>query len=155
MERECPYTYGEDDGTVKQCVERGHCGCDEKEGVMELKPCPFCGKEPRVTHRAASDEGLHAGGYVAFIACFCGTYSAKAHQPGGGNTVAEAIQHAGERWNTRARADMADELAARLESNQELLAAMLHERRPESEIEQEMLDNREALNNVDALKEGE
>ena len=24
----CPYTWQGDDGSVKQCEERGHCGCD-------------------------------------------------------------------------------------------------------------------------------
>jgi hypothetical protein len=27
----CPYAWSGDDGTAKQCVERGHCGCDESD----------------------------------------------------------------------------------------------------------------------------
>jgi hypothetical protein len=27
----CPYPITGDDGTAKQCIERGHCGCDEAE----------------------------------------------------------------------------------------------------------------------------
>lgn len=30
-EGSCPHAFPEDDGTAKQCVERGHCGCDEKD----------------------------------------------------------------------------------------------------------------------------
>jgi len=26
----CPYPFPEDNGTAKQCIDRGHCGCDEK-----------------------------------------------------------------------------------------------------------------------------
>ena len=36
----CPYPIGDDDGTVKQCVERGHCGCSERiwDPIISDKP---------------------------------------------------------------------------------------------------------------------
>lgn len=27
MQNDCPHPIGDDDGTVRQCVERGHCAC--------------------------------------------------------------------------------------------------------------------------------
>lgn len=30
----CPYPIGDDDGTAKQCVERLHCGCSEREELQ-------------------------------------------------------------------------------------------------------------------------
>jgi len=29
----CPFPIKGDDGTIKQCIERGHCGCDESKKV--------------------------------------------------------------------------------------------------------------------------
>lgn len=31
MEGKCPYPLPGDNGTVKDCISKGHCGCDEQE----------------------------------------------------------------------------------------------------------------------------
>ena len=31
-EKPCPYPIPGDDGTAKDCVSKGHCGCGEEEG---------------------------------------------------------------------------------------------------------------------------
>jgi Lar family restriction alleviation protein len=65
----------------------------------ELKPCPFCGGEPKTSHRPESEAG--GGGHVAFVVCYCGGYSSTAHQMGHAETVQAAIAEAIEKWNTR------------------------------------------------------
>jgi Lar family restriction alleviation protein len=64
----------------------------------DLLPCPFCGRQPKVTSRAAAqgESDRTWSGMLWFIACMCGGYSARAHQYG--PTEAEAIAA----WNTRA-----------------------------------------------------
>ena len=68
-----------------------------------LKPCPFCGKQPRSTIRpkiryeAQGDEK----GYIAFRACHGDGYSAHAHVMGVGDTDVEANASADLAWNTR------------------------------------------------------
>lgn len=64
-----------------------------------LLPCPFCGDSPSASSRP-DGEGL----YVAFVACFCGGYSACAHKMGDGVTPTEAEANAASLWNTRAKA---------------------------------------------------
>lgn len=68
--------------------------------MTHLKPCPFCGRAPRESDRAASD--LEGGRWVAFIACMCGGYSARAHQGATGVTAEEAKAVVAQKWNTRA-----------------------------------------------------
>ena len=36
----CPYPITGDDGTAKQCIERGHCGCDEAEKQASVSQSP-------------------------------------------------------------------------------------------------------------------
>jgi Lar family restriction alleviation protein len=59
----------------------------------ELRGCPFCGKPPRLNHRASDNTGT---GELWTIACFCGGYSARTHQMG---ATKEAVIAA---WNLRA-----------------------------------------------------
>jgi len=73
---------------------------DEIQAVMNQKPlpCPFCGKSPDVrTRKGATGESPH----VCFVACYCGTYSAHAHQQGRGDTALEAQRDAYSAWNRR------------------------------------------------------
>lgn len=63
--------------------------------IPELKGCPFCGRQPRLTARAATDSEQSPTGEVFFVTCHCGGYSAKAWQRG--CSLAE-VQAA---WNTR------------------------------------------------------
>lgn len=66
----------------------------------EIKPCPFCGGEPQFRSRPQSeDNGL---GFIAFISCKCGGYSARAHIFGEGGGLDEATAQAISTWNTRA-----------------------------------------------------
>lgn len=53
-----------------------------------LAPCPFCGAEPTTKTRSKSPGD--GGGYVSFVVCYCGGYSANAHQHGEGDTAPEA-----------------------------------------------------------------
>lgn len=40
MENECPYPIKGDSGTAKDCIEKGHCACDEKDEIMRLDTKP-------------------------------------------------------------------------------------------------------------------
>jgi Lar family restriction alleviation protein len=66
----------------------------------ELLPCPFCGRTPKMSSRAAAEGEFYGhddpSKTLTFISCMCGGYSARAHQYG--PSEAEAIA----RWNTRA-----------------------------------------------------
>jgi hypothetical protein len=64
-----------------------------------LESCPFCGAEPRLGELSATGSD-HP--FTCFIACYCGGYSATAHQMGGGQTKEEARANATSAWNTRA-----------------------------------------------------
>lgn len=75
-----------------------------------LAPCPFCGAEPTTKTRSKSPED--GGGYVSFVACYCGGYSANAHQHGDGETAPEAQAAAEIAWNRRAPAPASGEPAA-------------------------------------------
>lgn len=67
----------------------------------QLEGCPFCGREARITCRAANtDDGR--GSHVAFAACYCDGYSACAHKMGFGDGPEEAIAAVTRLWNTRA-----------------------------------------------------
>jgi Lar family restriction alleviation protein len=64
--------------------------------MSELKPCPFCGGEPEVLQRP---DALN--GYFCAISCFCGGYSARAHQAATSDTKQGAYEKAKQRWNRR------------------------------------------------------
>lgn len=64
-----------------------------EEGVTEEMPCPFCGEPPGRMDRSSNSNST---GHVWFIYCYCGGYTAHAHQHG--NTEAEALAA----WNRRA-----------------------------------------------------
>lgn len=65
-----------------------------------LKPCPFCGHNVMITSRhAAAGDG---GGFMAFIACYCGTFTARAHQYARADKEEDAWKQVSELWNTRA-----------------------------------------------------
>lgn len=67
--------------------------------TQALSPCPFCGGDARFTERAtARDEA----GFFCAVSCFCGGYSAHAHQHGTGPTPESARSQAIAAWNTRA-----------------------------------------------------
>lgn len=66
---------------------------------VELLPCPFCGREPRVSERPDSTFP-----FVCFIACNCGGYSACAHKMGSGDSPEAARAEARAAWNARAAA---------------------------------------------------
>ena len=36
-EGDCPYPICDDDGTVKDCIKNGHCGCDENQLKNEFE----------------------------------------------------------------------------------------------------------------------
>lgn len=67
----------------------------------ELLPCPFCGEQvdPPKSRPSSRDK---SEGFVAFLACYCGGYSANAHRMGQGETEKDAIQDVIAKWNTRA-----------------------------------------------------
>lgn len=67
----------------------------------ELLPCPFCGEQvdPPKSRPSSRDK---SEGFVAFLACYCGGYSANAHRMGQGETEKDAIQDVIAKWNSRA-----------------------------------------------------
>jgi Lar family restriction alleviation protein len=64
--------------------------------MIELKPCPFCGRTPKVLQRPGVLDG-----YFCAISCFCGGYSATAHQSASDENEAEAHRKAVNLWNRR------------------------------------------------------
>lgn len=65
------------------------------ETAPPLKPCPFCGGQPRYTERECTPSERSPTGRIYFLACMCGGHSARAHQFGySREEVAEA-------WNRR------------------------------------------------------
>lgn len=64
--------------------------------MSELKNCPFCGGAPEVLQRP---DALN--GYFCAISCFCGGYSARAHQAATSDTKQDAYEKAKQRWNRR------------------------------------------------------
>lgn len=73
----------------------------------ELKPCPFCGRDPQVMDRACSPDVGH--NWIWFASCCCGGYSARAHQYG------YSIEELASRWNTRPGEDVLRARIAELE----------------------------------------
>jgi Lar family restriction alleviation protein len=57
-----------------------------------LLPCPFCGQPPTVSERADDHSPTK---HVWFIACYCGGYSARAHQFG------HSPDEVTDKWNAR------------------------------------------------------
>lgn len=67
---------------------------------MELKPCPFCGRKPSMSGRA--QDPRDGAPWISFVACYCGGYSARAHQFATGQTQEQSLADAVKAWNTRA-----------------------------------------------------
>jgi len=66
--------------------------------AVGLLPCPFCGGEARIIERPQSSKDT---GFFCAISCFCGGYSAHAHQHGIAETEEAARSEAITAWNTR------------------------------------------------------
>lgn len=66
--------------------------------VMKLLNCPFCGEAPSMKSRP---EDANSTQFFSAVACFCGGYSACAHQMATANTRAEAEAAALAAWNRR------------------------------------------------------
>lgn len=66
---------------------------------MHLKPCPFCGRQPKESSREAAPDLPYR--FVAFRVCYGGGYSAHAHIHGVGDTPTEASLDADAKWNNR------------------------------------------------------
>lgn len=64
----------------------------------EWLPCPFCGGQAQITERPQSSKDT---GFFCAISCFCGGYSAHAHQHGIAETKEAARHEAIAAWNTR------------------------------------------------------
>lgn len=74
-----------------------------------LKPCPFCGRQPRFTERDSSYGETSPTGRIYFLSCMCGGHSAKAHQFG--HSAEEVVA----KWNTRVESGVIAEMRAVLE----------------------------------------
>ena len=63
--------------------------------IPEMKGCPFCGREPHLTSRAATESERSTTGEIHFVSCCCGGCASRAWQTG--YSLAE-VQAA---WNRR------------------------------------------------------
>ena len=66
--------------------------------ATELLPCPFCGREARIMERVTGPNGP---GFFCAVSCYCGGYSANAHQSATSNNDQMARVKAITRWNQR------------------------------------------------------
>ncbi|MEE5068596.1 Lar family restriction alleviation protein [Pseudomonas alliivorans] len=82
----------------------------------EILPCPFCGEQVKnPVSRPSSADGRD--GFVAFLACYCGGYSATAHRVGSGDNERDAVREVIAKWNNRAQpADQQGEPVMKLEA---------------------------------------
>lgn len=64
-----------------------------------LAPCPFCGGEPSIVERPDNIDGTE---FFCAMACYCGGYSARAHQMAVRKTPELAKANAIAAWNRRA-----------------------------------------------------
>ena len=80
-----------------EALERGIPYVLKKNGMLG---CPFCGRAPEVTLRPGTDR--EGRGYVCFVSCMCGGYSARAHQFGQGDDEDQAKIRSVAAWNSRA-----------------------------------------------------
>jgi len=67
--------------------------------MPELKGCPFCGRQPRLSCRGATESERSTTGEIFFITCHCGGNTSKAWQYG------HTLQAAQFDWNTRVESD--------------------------------------------------
>lgn len=63
-----------------------------------LAPCPFCGGEPSIVERPDNIDGTE---FFYALACYCGGYSARAHQMAVRKTPEQAKADAIAAWNRR------------------------------------------------------
>lgn len=63
-----------------------------------LRPCPFCGSEPKTMARSDDIDGTE---FFAAVFCHCGGYSARAHCGARRPTQSEAEAAARAVWNRR------------------------------------------------------
>jgi hypothetical protein len=70
-----------------------------KGGVMELKPCPFCGKTPKIvrTDVEPQQDSWYSGRMERFVSCECGVTLFDKHFHEGFYNNEEAVKA----WNTR------------------------------------------------------
>lgn len=93
-----------------------------------LLGCPFCGRQPHLTERGASESERSTTGKIFFLACHCGGYVFHAHQHG------YTLEEVASAWNTRTAQDQPEainptaQLLARLDAEygEEEVTAALH-----------------------------
>jgi Lar family restriction alleviation protein len=67
----------------------------------DLKPCPFCGRK---VHMGCRPNNQAETEHIAFVACYCGGYSACAHKMAVATDASTAQKLVREEWNRRAAA---------------------------------------------------